>query len=152
MHQNMSSKESRDCACFLTFLFSMPIRVHIMGKKSLKQLYILVVYPRHLVCMSWIFSVGTMRSTCHCSPLFSVPYGANSRDFIKWLSCPLASNLVQSLGVICQRMEDGKKFIPTSSLPEGSSEFGYVSLPKATTSVRGGNASLRAITFLYQSQ
>lgn len=39
----MSSKESRDCACFLTFLFSMPIRVHTMGKKVLNN------------CISWLY-------------------------------------------------------------------------------------------------
>lgn len=40
---------------------------------------------------------------------YSLPHVANSVGFIKGLSCPLASSLVQSLGVISKRLEDREK-------------------------------------------
>lgn len=72
----------------------------------------LVVYPRLLVCMSWIFSVGPPQSTYPSSLLLSVPCGAYPSDFIKEFSCPPAFNMVEPLGVIGKMLEDGKKLLP----------------------------------------
>lgn len=42
----MSSEESKDCAYFLTFVFSMSVKISIMEKIFLRQLHILAVYSR----------------------------------------------------------------------------------------------------------
>ena len=54
----MSSEESKDYADFLTFVFSIFVKISIMEKLFLRQLHLLAVYSRYLFCISWKFSVG----------------------------------------------------------------------------------------------
>ena len=42
----LEDEESKDCAYFLTFVFSMSVKISIMEKIFLRQLHILAVYSR----------------------------------------------------------------------------------------------------------
>lgn len=96
----MSSKEGKDSANFLIFLFSMPIRVPVMEKHFLNNCIILVLYPRYLVCVSrvifcWPFKIYIHHySLCHMelTPWTSLkgslalwlPVGFNHRVLLKF--------------------------------------------------------------------
>lgn len=120
---NMSRREQR--LCCLTFVFSIFVKISIMEKiisfETIASPGCRVLI--FIVCISWIFSVGHW-CTCLCWPVDSSPCG-NQFQGLVFKSCfALWFPIWFNCGLVCQRWENRKQFIPTSSLLKAHQSLG----------------------------